>query len=236
MANFYFASRLENGTAIIQDDLHHIVRVARHRVGEEIGVLFPPGRGRGKIISVDSASVVVKLSFWEEFSFSPVKITVAVPLIKEEPLKEVVRHSVELGVFKILLLETERSRRIKHVKVEKLKKIVKEAAKQSGNPLLPDIETADLTGVCLRGIFMDQGGMDFSEYTPVEGENCIVVGPEGGLTEMEKELLVKRGFVGVKFGDMILKSETAVLAGVTLGKYLWKSHHEKVSILWFQQS
>ena len=48
---------------------------------------------------------------------------------------------------------------------------------------------------------------------------AFVIGPEGGIDDSERELLIKKGFVPVSLGDNILRTETAGLAVMSIIMY-----------------
>jgi 16S rRNA (uracil1498-N3)-methyltransferase len=48
----------------------------------------------------------------------------------------------------------------------------------------------------------------------VQGPVTLLIGPEGGLTDDERDLAALAGFVPVRFGPRILRTETAPLAAV----------------------
>ena len=44
----------------------------------------------------------------------------------------------------------------------------------------------------------------------------VLIGPEGGLTEEEQERAVAAGFIGVRLGPRVLRTETAAIAALAL--------------------
>ncbi len=148
-------------------------------------------------------------------------------------MSEVLKHSVELGVYKIYIYESSFSRKKKHFKKERAMKILKEAAKQSGNPYIPEVLIVSMEKLSTPGIFMHIDGGKIQDYNQYKGENLIIVGPEGDFEVSEVTKLKNKGFYPVKFGNFILRSETAVLSAVSAAKVLWGSFYEEVSILRF---
>ena len=49
----------------------------------------------------------------------------------------------------------------------------------------------------------------------------IVVGPEGGFTNMEEKILVDNGFISVSIGKTVLRTETAGVATLCMTNYEW---------------
>jgi 16S rRNA (uracil1498-N3)-methyltransferase len=50
---------------------------------------------------------------------------------------------------------------------------------------------------------------------------ALLVGPEGGITDVEVEYCIQQGFIGLTLGPRILRTETAALAALSLFQYLW---------------
>ena len=47
----------------------------------------------------------------------------------------------------------------------------------------------------------------------------IIIGPEGGITETERELLISAGAKSVLLGNRILRTETAAIYGASIISY-----------------
>ncbi len=180
---------------------------------------------------------------WGRFTWSPPTITVErveqapapIPLWlaagagDKERFATLVEKAVELGVTRIVPLETEHSRsvasRVRPVHVEKLLQRAGQALKQSRNPWLPVVDhpvTLD------RFIRMDLPALrwlaDGAGTRPVRVEATtpmvVVVGPEGGLTDGEREALGRAGFAPVTLGPYVLRFDTAAVAALTLVQHL----------------
>lgn len=73
----------------------------------------------------------------------------------------------------------------------------------------------------LRILLWEKGGMDLKNVLRQHSLQRIyvMVGPEGGFTEEEVELAKGRGFVPVKLGQRILRTETAAIALLGILQY-----------------
>jgi 16S rRNA (uracil1498-N3)-methyltransferase len=49
-----------------------------------------------------------------------------------------------------------------------------------------------------------------------EGDVVVLIGPEGGLAEAEQQAALEAGFVAVRLGPRVLRTETAAVAALTL--------------------
>ena len=47
----------------------------------------------------------------------------------------------------------------------------------------------------------------------------IVIGPEGGFTKEEEELLIANGFISVTLGNLVLRTETAGIVSLSMVNY-----------------
>ncbi len=111
------------------------------------------------------------------------------------------------------------------------------AAKQCGNPWLPDLETApggareliDKSACFSRRVVLWEGPDTQAMFDPgdmpVADDVFLVLGPEGGLTRDEVELFEDAGFTPLSLGQSILRWETATL--LCLGLLYWRE--EKIS-------
>jgi 16S rRNA (uracil1498-N3)-methyltransferase len=151
---------------------------------------------------------------------SDLDLTLAIALLKGEKFDLVLQKAVELGVTKLVPLNTKRADvKLKETekRVERWRKIALEAAKQSGRAKLMRIEkpidfeklveTADGT----RILFAERNGESFSG---VEQSKKIVavVGAEGGWEDAEIATARKNGFQIVTFKGRILRAETAAIS------------------------
>jgi 16S rRNA (uracil1498-N3)-methyltransferase len=61
---------------------------------------------------------------------------------------------------------------------------------------------------------------DWARHQPPQAL-CLVIGPEGGLTEQEEELAIAHGALALSMGPRILRTETAGLAAVAALSSIW---------------
>jgi 16S rRNA (uracil1498-N3)-methyltransferase len=149
-------------------------------------------------------------------------------LVKGRKLDDIVRMTTELGVAAIHLALSEHcvaqaTQRDTH-KAARLLRIAGEAARQSEQPYVPEIvEPAPLEQVLQRApagaaklALSERTGAAFPRLEQVPSV-WLVVGPEGGLSSRDREILSHGKFVPTSLGRAILRTETAAVVGVTLG-------------------
>ena len=222
---------LREGEAVVRgDEGHHLARVLRVRPGD--GVRAFDGRGReasGVVRAVERDRVTLELDGPAPSGVEPdLEVTMAVALLKGDKLADVVRMGTELGVARFVLVQTRRAEPdvLSRSKAQRLERIAREAAKQSGRAVIPTIEgptTLDDLPVDAGAIVADPGA-DTSAVSHVQATLepskrwLTLTGPEGGFADEEVGRLVGRGAARVRLGRSILRAETAavVLAAAVL--------------------
>jgi 16S rRNA (uracil1498-N3)-methyltransferase len=157
---------------------------------------------------------------------SSVKVTIAISLVKEQKWDFILQKTTELGVSQIIPLSLSRTL-IKldnnkyNKKCERWNKICKEAAEQSHRVTIPNISKQmnindlvkldyDLKIVCSTTDVNKNLKQVLSKHKRYD-RILVVIGPEGGISPAEEELLATNGFIKTSLGKCILRVETAPL-------------------------
>jgi len=233
----------ENAIQIIGDDYHHIVNVMRMTKGTKIICNHPSGVGYlAEIETITDQEVrlqiIKKLSHQVEI---PVNVTLIQGLAKGDKLDWIVQKATELGVNRVIPLNSQRSivkwdEKRQKKKIERLEKIAKEAAEQSHRTIQPTIDNThslkklvenekdfDHKFVAYEETTREISVKDLNHYLErIEpGESvAIVIGPEGGLTKEEVELLYDKGYEPIRLGPRILRTETAPIYFLSALSYI----------------
>jgi len=211
----------------------HLTRVLRLRPGDT--VVATDGAGRDytvRLESVGEAATGTVLAEAAGVSASPLAITLVQGVPKGDKLEAIVRAATELGVARvrpalcartIVRLEPARWRE----RARRWQRVAREAAKQSGRAVIPEIEPprplaewleasepADLALCLWEGGGAPLGGLLAGAAVPRSA--LVVVGPEGGLAQAEVEAARARGLTVVSLGPRILRVETAGPAVVAI--------------------
>lgn len=209
-------------------DVNHIANVLRMRVGEEIAVL--DGVGTEYICRLASFSGDIRADILEKHpveSELPVKITLYQGLPKSDKLEQIIQKSVELGVYEIVPVTTERT----IVKLDEKKagkrtaryqEIALSAAKQSGRGVIPQVsapitfkqalkEAADKDVVLIPYELAENMEATRTILNGIRpGQSVAVfIGPEGGFAVSEVERAREIGAQAITLGKRILRTETA---------------------------
>lgn len=140
-------------------------------------------------------------------------------LVKKDTFEWIAEKATELGVSHIIPIISSRSEK-KDLNIERLQKIIIEAAEQSGRGTLPelhgivDLETALTQFAHIKSIAWHTLAPKFVSQD-MAGTIGAYIGPEGGWSEEELELFKKHGIHSRSLGPQVLRSETAVIAVIS---------------------
>lgn len=238
----YFVEKFNESTVTITgEDYHHIVRVMRMNIDDQIICCDRVGKiAKANITEITNDTVFANIVEWMENSSElPVKIAIASGLPKGDKLEYVIQKGTELGAHEFVPFIAARSivkwdDKKASKKVDRWNKIAKEAAEQSHRSVLPTVHTPH----SFKELIAESLSYDYKliayEEDAKQGEKSnlasvfnklkdgqsvlVVIGPEGGLTEKEVDALREHGFISASFGPRILRTETAplyVLAAVS---------------------
>jgi 16S rRNA (uracil1498-N3)-methyltransferase len=227
----------ENRAVISGSDAIHIVKVLRLKAGDVVRVICG---GVSHIARIDKASpdAVECLLLKDEAGrwMGRVKVTLAQALPKGKCMDQIVRKSTELGVARVVPLETERCvSRLNGDKAEqrlqRWRKIAAEAAKQCSRMTIPEIKPLQtLPEFLLNGTARGLKLMLYEEEKRVGLRHILsgdkkadtvnlLVGAEGGFSPEEVENARRSGYTTVSMGPRILRTDTASLALLSVVMY-----------------
>ena len=227
----------ESQIALNADEAHHLSRVLRLGVGDNVFVFDGEGaEWECEILAVGkreaTLSIIRKLSDSVE---SPLRLTLAQALVKGDKFDWVVQKATELGVTRIVPLLTDHSdiRRAEErteQKLERWRRISLEALKQCGRRRLVEItEPIRFVQFCESSsapnlIFSERGGKSLNEIAaelkqPTQLSVCIA--SEGGWSDTELQAAEAHNFLAVHLGQRILRTETAAITAVALAQHLF---------------
>ena len=217
-----------------QEIFHRLVKVLRIQVGQQFIFFDQINHGIIEVSEVLKKDLSVKILNFEKNRENLPEIIFLLPLLKKEALEEAVYSLVEVGVSKIQLVVTQKSRqKLLHEKeLERLKSIVIAAAEQSKNYNYPEIHSPvnlskivtsfenDKDAKALKIVFDPEGQSFFDLRTKKskQGKNYLLVGPEGGLTLEELQQLENVSFQKSHLTPTILRAVQAVAIGAALFK------------------
>ena len=235
----YFASYINKEISLSKEDEHHLLRVMRAKLGDEIEIVLEDKLYLAEIASINplKLSIVTPIDQKSELEGD---VTLYFALAKGDKIDFVIQKATELGVKRIVLISMKRcviqyENKDIAKKLERFNKICKEASQQShrlvtsvvdGVYALKDINKEMLSDINL--VAYEKEASNPSKLIEVEPHKSvsILIGPEGGLEENEVNYLNSIGFQNVSLGRRILRCETAALNALSVIAYLKEKEHE----------
>lgn len=168
---------------------------------------------------------------------SPLTVCVGLGMARGDRMDLSVQKAVELGVNRITPIETERclvqlkgDKRLQ--RFEHWQRIIRHAAEQCGRSVLPELSpitplhrwVGEQIGL---KIFLDPyAEVSLADLQPENSQVTLLTGPEGGFADHERAAAKAAGFIPVRLGGRILRTETASLAALSAVQMLWGDFRE----------
>ncbi|MBQ8473514.1 MAG: 16S rRNA (uracil(1498)-N(3))-methyltransferase [Alphaproteobacteria bacterium] len=209
----YIEDNIKPGITIplTRETLHYLTRVMRTRNC----LVFGGGNEYSATVSDDDKNLIIgeKTSHIDPSNnitlmFAPIKHT-----------DDLINMATQMGVARILPVITARTV-AHHINWGRMQKIATEAAEQSNRNSVPEIlepvkfSELDLSDV----VFADERVAYGADASTDFNTDKILIGPEGGFSDTEFEMLDAAHARGVSLGKTILRAETAAI--VALAKIL----------------
>ena len=222
----YFAKERNNDEFILNnDDMRHIKLVMRMKDNDEIIVVQDK---KPYLCYLLENKVIIKEKL-ESYANDLPYVCLIIPILKENKMDYILQKSTEMGVSEIITYYAERSV-IKETnnnqkKLDRWMRIIKEASEQCHRLDIPKISIKNLNELALEGKNIICTTNEKSQYLKkilksidIYDRINIVIGPEGGFSEKEEELLLK-SFVPTTLGQRILRVETVPLFVMSVINY-----------------
>lgn len=202
--------------------------VLRAKVGEHIGLLDDTGiEYEAEITAVSPREISVHIVSSSSPETEPhISVTLYQALVKEAKMDLILQKGTELGARRFVPLLCERSLQESPspARYTRWRRIITEAAEQSGRTRLPLLEppvrfsTATRSDSALRLIASPGQAVSLRSVlsdSPA-GDISLYIGPEGGFSGSEIETAIMQGITAFSLGKRILRTETAGLAALTV--------------------
>jgi len=230
---------------IPENSARHMVRVLRLTEGDEI-TLFNGDNNEytAQLIAASKKSVRVKvLRQCVVNRESSLNTHLIQSLSKGDKMETTIQKVVELGVSEVTPVRSERSNvSLAGPRLEKKmlhwQGVIQSACEQTGRNRLPELHELSALKVVLDGYkeaeslklilspHVEMSLAKINELSPVDyqlppKDVIILIGPEGGLSESEINHALDCGFVAIKVGPRVLRTETAGPAILSIVQMLW---------------
>lgn len=207
----------------------HLVRVLRLGVGDAL-VLFNGDGHDYPATLVEAGKRGARAEVGGQVPVtneSPLRITLAQGVARGEKMDWVLQKATELGVAAVVPVHAERTEvRLDAQRAEKRlehwRSVLESACEQCGRARVPTLAApaglADAAAALpeggLRLVLDPQGGHRLQSLPEAGTRLCIAIGPEGGWSPRDLGVLQAAGFIGLRLGPRILRTETAGLAAI----------------------
>jgi len=221
MQQYFIDKAIKQNDCIVLDDdiLHHFKKVLREKDGFKFRVADKDGHFYNATLSDNKAIINQPI---EEYNELKVDVTVLLSLISSDKWDMAIQKMTELGVKRIVPFIAKRSqfRNVDFKKIDRYRRIVKEAACQSHRNYIPEITEA----ISIKDIDKYKSKNNYIAYEKekdgvakqFDESVTIVIGPEGGFDIDEVNEFISHGFKTITFGNSILRAETAAIYALAL--------------------
>lgn len=205
---------------IIGPEAHHAARVKRIRTNEQVGILDGQGHIAGGFVrsitgSKSKPTIMIELSSIEYFDPPTPRIEVWSALPKGDRLERMIDQLSQIGVCTFRPLLCDRSqRKPETVRMDKLERIALESAKQCRRPWTIEFAEPISFADALKEpdvMLADASGTQIVQETS-RRRVVLLIGPEGGWSDGERDLIVATSVPVCRFGLFVLRIEAAACA------------------------
>jgi 16S rRNA (uracil1498-N3)-methyltransferase len=241
ISRFYQKTKMQVGDdlELSSSNHRHAIQVLRLNLGQTL-IIFNGDGGEyyAKLVLADKRNSRVLIESFDSINReSPLISTLALATIKPEKMDFAIQKAVEMGISTIQPIYTKRS--VIKIKANRLDKkmqhwqgVIIAACEQSGRTKIPEIcEPMDIKKYLDKNL---DKNLETNCIAMLPGNHpkinkleksmktlSLLVGPEGGFTDDEEQMMQLKGVTPISFGNRILRAETAVVAGLTACQQHW---------------
>lgn len=204
----------------------YLVRVLRLRAGDAFVVFDPEAGLEADAELLRDVPALARVGQPRQAARSARRhVTLVQGLAKGDKPEQVARAAVALGAGKLTFVRTERSVAGAELRSERLRAVMLDAARQCGRGDLPELggllELARGAEVQAELRFLLDPAAEASlagalRAAPPDAALALAIGPEGGFSAPEAELLRARGFAPVRLSPFVLRTELAAVAALAV--------------------
>jgi 16S rRNA (uracil1498-N3)-methyltransferase len=246
MRRRFFVDQVRNGHAEISgEDARHLTRVLRVEAGQRYEISDNDSVYLAEIETSRKEHVVFRTL--EKLPSQPLAppLTLCAALIKFDHFEWMIEKATELGVAKIVPVEATRSEhgleRAARKRIDRWRRIALEASQQSRRAFLPvveePVEFAEALSLTAAHRFVLDEKPDTEPLAraipPARQASdtvAVLIGPEGGWTDQERDAFVSATWTPVSLGPLVLRAETAAIAALAILGAAWLAWPENSPI------
>jgi len=231
MPRFFSEVTDEHNIIIVGDDAKHITKSLRMKVGQGLTVCHNKIDYFCTIKCFIDNTVHLNLdSKLPSISEPNVNTHLYIAFSKGDKMDLVIQKATEIGVTEITPIYTKfitscPDENASNKKVLRYQKIAMESAKQSGRGIIPTVHKAMNFDECLSAtkdsditfIMYEKNGNKFKGFLQDSSKNIsLIIGSEGGFSEMEVQKSIQYGVIPINLGSRILRCETAPIVALSI--------------------
>jgi 16S rRNA (uracil1498-N3)-methyltransferase len=230
----FFVDEIRGSTAELRgEEARHLTRVLRVEAGQRFEISDNENAYLAEIEQARGELVVFRVIEPLASPPMPVRITLCGALIKFDRFEWMVEKATELGVERILPVETARSEKglleASRKRIERWERIARESSQQARRVRAPEIleavrfSEALKTAADHRYFLEETAAPPLLHEIPEERHDTValLIGPEGGWTDTERAHARGAGWSAVSLGPQVLRAETAASAALAVVVAAW---------------
>jgi 16S rRNA (uracil1498-N3)-methyltransferase len=204
----------------------YLVKVLRLRAGDRLVLFDPEARTEADAELLKDVPAVARVGEVRAAARATARdVALIQGLAKGDKPEQVLRAAVALGASQVAFVRTERSVPGAELRVERLRAVMLDAARQCGRGDLPELAPLSSLEAALQasdglGVLLDpnaeQSLVELIRLTAPRQALALAVGPEGGFSERETQRLLAAGFQPVRLAPFVLRTELAAVAALSV--------------------
>lgn len=215
----FYCNRMEGNVAYFDEvESKHAIQVLRYGLGDEIQFTNGQGMRMKGVIEMANKQGFQAIVTQTEAVERPSELHILMAILKAGDRMEWACEKItELGVSSFTLFQSDHGERAK-VNMERMKKVVLSAMKQSHGSWLPTVEVLPFQEAIKSHPHIKQkyiahcGVGDKVSMLEVLTPSAVMIGPEGDFSQNEVESAERAGWLPLNLGEQILRTETAAVA------------------------
>jgi 16S rRNA (uracil1498-N3)-methyltransferase len=232
----FFVDHISGGAAeLLGDEARHLTRVLRVEPGQRFEISDNRAAFLAEVTEARGERVTFRVIEPVDSAAPPVHIALIAAIVKFDRFEWIVEKATELGVERILPMECARTEKglfeASRKRAERWRRIARESSQQSRRASVPEILPAARFAACLAEpadyrYFMEEASAPpFLSILPQRRTSAdqvaLLLGPEGGWTDGERQSAAGAGWLPASLGPLILRAETAAAAALAVVGSAW---------------
>ena len=240
MRRRFFVDHVRNGHAEISgEDARHLTRVLRVEAGQRYEISDNHNVYLAEIETARKEHVIFRTIEKLAAEKPPLHVILCAAIIKFDHFEWMLEKATELGAARLVPLIAARTEKgldkAAHKRLERWRRIAMEASQQSRRAHLPEVSEPVRLAEALAISATHRYALDENPAVPPlagtlpsqrnAGDHvALLVGPEGGWTDEERQEFTSNGWQPVSLGPLILRAETAAIAALAVLNSAWLVH------------